>query len=117
MSGPNLFERAKSIRMNGENWQNAIQRAKAQLKYETQLGGYDSYSESSDGGARRKSHHKKSKGRKHTEATKKRMVEASTGRHCSEETRLKMSKSMKATCMRKRHIKQQEENELYNYER
>ena len=54
MSGPNLFERAKSIRMNGENWQNAIQRAKAQLNYEIQLGGENSYSDSSLGGGRKK---------------------------------------------------------------
>jgi hypothetical protein len=35
----NLFERAKNIRIKGESWQNCIQRAKAQIKYEGQLGG------------------------------------------------------------------------------
>lgn len=36
---PNLFERAQVIRMKGEPWQNAVQRAKFQLSYENQLGG------------------------------------------------------------------------------
>lgn len=71
MSGPNLFERAKSIRMNGENWQNAIQRAKAQLKYETQLGGEDSYSDSSGGARHRKKHVKKEKPCKISKHTRK----------------------------------------------
>ena len=35
----NLFERAKNIRIKGESWQNSVQRAKAQLKYEQQLAG------------------------------------------------------------------------------
>lgn len=34
-----LFERARNIRLKGENWQNAIQRAKAQITYETQIRG------------------------------------------------------------------------------
>ena len=37
--GYNLFERARNIRLHGENWQNAIQRAKAQITYEIQIGG------------------------------------------------------------------------------
>jgi hypothetical protein len=37
----NIFERAKNIRLNGESWQNAIQRAKAQVNYEYQLTGGD----------------------------------------------------------------------------
>lgn len=35
----NLFQRAKNIRIKGESWKNCIQRAKAQIKYESQLGG------------------------------------------------------------------------------
>ena len=35
----NLFQRAKNIRIKGESWKNCIQRAKAQIKYEGQLGG------------------------------------------------------------------------------
>jgi hypothetical protein len=35
----NIFERAKNIRLKGESWQNCIQRAKAQVNYELQLGG------------------------------------------------------------------------------
>ena len=35
----NVFERARAIRMNGEPWQNAVQRAGSQLRYENQAGG------------------------------------------------------------------------------
>jgi hypothetical protein len=34
-----VFERARAIRMNGEPWQNAVQRAGSQLRYEKQIGG------------------------------------------------------------------------------
>lgn len=35
----NVFERARAIRMNGEPWQNAVQRAGSQLRYEGQVAG------------------------------------------------------------------------------
>ena len=35
----NVFERASTIRMHGEPWQNAVQRASSQLRYEGQMGG------------------------------------------------------------------------------
>lgn len=35
----NVFERARNIRMVGEPWQNAVQRAGSQLRYEGQVGG------------------------------------------------------------------------------
>lgn len=35
----NVFERASAIRMHGEPWQNAVQRASSQLRYEGQMGG------------------------------------------------------------------------------
>ncbi len=35
----NVFERARAIRMNGEPWQNAVQRAGSQLRYESQVAG------------------------------------------------------------------------------
>ncbi len=35
----NVFERARAIRMNGEPWQNAVQRAGSQIRYENQVGG------------------------------------------------------------------------------
>jgi hypothetical protein len=34
-----MFSRAKNIRIRGESWQNCLQRAKAQINYERQLGG------------------------------------------------------------------------------
>lgn len=36
---PNVLERASAIRMSGEPWQNAVQRATSQLRYEAQMGG------------------------------------------------------------------------------
>ena len=38
-STDNVFSRASDIRMNGESWQNAVQRAGSQLRYESQSGG------------------------------------------------------------------------------
>ena len=35
----NVFQRAQTIRMSGEPWQNAVQRATSQIRYETQMGG------------------------------------------------------------------------------
>jgi hypothetical protein len=35
----NVFQRAQAIRMSGEPWQNAVQRATSQMRYETQMGG------------------------------------------------------------------------------
>lgn len=35
----NVFERARAIRMVGEPWQNAVQRAGSQLRYESMVGG------------------------------------------------------------------------------
>ena len=51
MSGnENVFSRASSIRMNGESWQNAVQRAGSQLRYETQMGGAKTGRGSGQGG-------------------------------------------------------------------
>ncbi len=41
----NVFERARAIRMNGEPWQNAVQRAGSQLRYENQVAGGKKYSD------------------------------------------------------------------------
>jgi hypothetical protein len=39
----NVFERARAIRMYGEPWQNAVQRAGSQLRYEGQVAGGKTY--------------------------------------------------------------------------
>ena len=54
----NVFQRAQSIRMSGEPWQNAVQRATSQLRYETQMGGGKKSKKTSSG---RKSHGNKGK--------------------------------------------------------
>ena len=45
----NVLERAKAIRMSGEPWQNAVQRATSQVRYETAMGGAKTTRKSSSG--------------------------------------------------------------------
>ena len=64
MSENNIFDRARLIRMEGEPWQNALQRAGSQIRYETQVG--------SGTGCRKKNSYKKgSKGTSHCYVSKK----------------------------------------------
>ena len=48
----NVFERARAIRMSGEPWQNAVQRAGSQIRYETQVGGAKPRSRNKNGSLR-----------------------------------------------------------------
>ena len=45
----NVFQRAQAIRMSGEPWQSAVQRATSQVRYETQMGGGKASAKKSSG--------------------------------------------------------------------
>ena len=57
----NVFQRAQAIRMSGEPWQSAVQRATSQVRYKTQMGGGKRTKKTSSG---RKASTKKSSGKR-----------------------------------------------------